>query len=90
MTELLRTRGLTRHFKVQQAHGLDIIKKLRGQLCQVHLVNIDFLLLNQVEEQIEGAFENLKFYVVFGHLKRATPAAPEEAMLGAAEWIGNV
>src|SRR6185436_12867240 len=53
--------------QVQQSHRLDILDELRGQSRQIHLVNIDLLLLDQVQEQVERAFENFEFYLILSH-----------------------
>src|ERR1051325_1916372 len=54
-------------FEVKQAHRLDVFDKLFGETSQIDLINVDFLFLNEIEEQIQGSFEDFKFYFIFSH-----------------------
>ena len=58
---------LAGHFKVEFAHQLDVLDELRGDLREVDLVNVHLLLLHQIKEQVERAFEDLKLDFIFGH-----------------------
>jgi hypothetical protein len=53
--------------------------ELRGELGEVDLVNVHFLLLDEIEEQIERAFEDLELNFVFRH-------EPENSKTRLCEW----
>jgi hypothetical protein len=40
---------------------------LLGEAGEVDLVNVDFFLLDEIEEQIEWSFKDLKFDFIFSH-----------------------
>src|ERR1051326_395992 len=44
--------------------------KLGCQLSEVHLINLDFLLFNQIKKQIERPFKDFKFNFVIRHVNR--------------------
>ena len=47
-----------------------MLDELRGQLCQVDLVDVHFLFLDEVKQQIERTLENFKLDFVFRHERR--------------------
>ena len=61
---------LARDFEIEQAHRIYVFDKLLGQTRQIDLVNVHFLLFNQIKEQIERAFKDLEFYLIFSHANR--------------------
>jgi len=54
-------------FQIEHPHEIDVFDELSGELREVDLVNIHFLLFNEIKEQVERAFEDLEFNFVFAH-----------------------
>ena len=46
---------------------VNVFDELRGELGEVDLVNVHFLLFDEIKQQIERAFEDLELNFVFGH-----------------------
>ena len=47
--------------------SVNVFDELRGELGEVDLINVHFLLFDEIKEQIERAFEDLELDFVFGH-----------------------
>ncbi len=54
-------------FQVEQAHRVDMLDELRGELREVDLIDVHFLFFDEVKQQIERAFEDLELDFIFGH-----------------------
>jgi hypothetical protein len=63
--------------EVELPHHLDVFDELGGDLGEVDLINIHFLLLHEVKKEVERTFEDFELDLIFGHdLTRAAPQGP--------------
>ena len=53
--------------EVELAHDLDVLDELRSERGKVDLVDVHFLLLDEIKQQVERTLEDLEFDFVFGH-----------------------
>ncbi len=53
--------------QIELAHEVNVFDELRGEPREVDLINVHLLLFDEVEEQIERAFEDLELDFVFRH-----------------------
>ena len=70
--------------EIEHAHDFDVFDELGGELGEVDFVNIDFFLPDEVEKQIERAFEDFKFDFVFGHFFGAFAGGKSKSSVG--DW----
>jgi hypothetical protein len=62
---------------------------LRGELREIDFVNIDLFFFDEVQKEIERAFEDFKFYFVFGHfLARSLAGNLKAAMANGNAFTG--
>src|ERR1035437_1525726 len=80
---------LARNLQVQHPQGVDVLDELGRQPGEIHLVNVHLLLLYQIKKQIERAFKDLEFYLIFSHLDQRRHLAPGPPILGAGGRLGN-
>ncbi len=69
--------------KSSMPHDFHVFDELGGQPREVDLVNIDFLLFDQIKEQIQRTLKHLELDFVFGHesvYARANPTARRAAL----------
>ncbi len=67
------------NLQIELPHEIDVFDELRGEFGEVDFVNVHLLLLDQIKEQIERAFEDLELDFVFRH-------EPKNSKAGAGGW----
>ena len=73
---------------VEFAHEIDVLNKFARNLGEVHLVDVHFLLLHQVKQEIHRPLKHLEFDFIFRHVRapqnRPAPALRETR--GCSQW----
>jgi hypothetical protein len=58
---------LAGHFQIKLPHHVHILDELGRDLGQVHLINVHFLLLDQIKQEIERPLKYVQLNFVIGH-----------------------